>query len=156
MKRIMITGFALLAALPGYAQSASAMNTAKQQTEEVTAVHNGLFKALQDKSETAIRQGLQETFTFISANGDLQEKEAFITGFAMNPVIQLPLLETSEEKIHIIGGTAVMTSVVHINIIRDIDKDKTPVDLWERFTETYIREEGRWRLLAMQATYMKR
>lgn len=150
MKRIMIAGIALLTALPGIAQSQNPMNT-----QEITNTHNTLFKALQDKNETALRQGLMGSFSFISANGDLQEKETFITAFAMNPVVQLPLLVTSEEKARIVGETAVMTSVVHINIVRDSSKDTTPVDLWERFTETYVRENGHWKLLAMQATYMK-
>ncbi|SFD15794.1 protein of unknown function [Chitinophaga sp. CF118] len=159
MKQMLIVGSLLLANTIIYAQSSNEiMETAKtmnQNQEKILTLHKSFYDALTLRTEKIIREGLREEFVFTSANGDILDKEKFIKGFAMNPSIKIPLLNTSNQKIVVIENTAILTGIMHINIIRDITNDNTVRDLWERITETYIRQGDQWKLLALQATYMQ-
>ncbi len=149
MKKIMWMALALSAVTTPAQVNQTAM---EQQT--VLNLHTGLYKTLVNKDEPQLRNCLAEAFVFTSANADVQYKEAFIKDFAMNPQIKLPLMSTSDQKITVVNNTAVLTALIHINIIRNIQKDNTAIELWERLTETYIKQEGQWRLLALHATYV--
>lgn len=124
--------------------------------QEIIALQKHIYKALQDKDEKLLQQTLHPDFTFISANGDLQNKTAFIRDFAMNPAVKIPLLDISDATVVNIKPTAVLTAVMHIHIILDANKGNTLRDLWERFTATYIQEKGEWQLLALHATYIRK
>lgn len=125
----------------------------EMNTTPVLQLHKELLAAIAAKNEPFLREHIRQEFLFTSANGDLLNKEAFVKGFAMNPALKLPLFEPSEQQVIIVNEVAVVTAIVHINIIRG---NNAPEDLWERITETYIQDKGQWKLLASQATFIKR
>ena len=113
-----------------------------------------IFDAIANRNETPVRNNLQETFVFTTANADVLQKEAFVKGFVMNPALKLPVFVSTGEQVLIVEHVAIVTAVAHINIIR---ANETVVrDLWERITGTYIKQGNDWKLLALQATYMQK
>lgn len=153
IKKIAITSVILLVAVLIYAQTKNRAMISDQEKEQVLQIHKKIFNAIAEKTETVMRENMQNDFLFTSANADVQDKETFIKGFAMNPAIKLPLFVSSNENVIVKDNTAILTAIVHINII----KGNEPVrDVWERITGTYIKQENDWKLLAMQATYMQK
>ncbi|SIN75812.1 protein of unknown function [Chitinophaga niabensis] len=123
------------------------------KTTPVLQLHKELLAAIAAKNEPFLREHIRQEFLFTSANADVLNKEAFVKGFAMNPALKLPLFEPSGQQVIMVNETAIVTAVVHINIIRG---NNAPEELWERITETYIQDKGQWKLLASQATFIRR
>ena len=156
MKKILLTALLLYATVYSHGQSAIETVKAKQKMDQVLEVHKALYKALPEKAEALLETILRPEFVFTSANGDLQGRAVFLRSFALNPAVKLPLLVTSEQKVIIVGNTAVLTGLLHIKIIRDVNKDNVERELWERITETYVKQGQQWKLLSLQATYTKK
>ncbi|MET3877736.1 DUF4440 domain-containing protein [Chitinophaga sp. OAE865] len=147
MKRI--TGaIALLAAMmTTYGQS----KHQHMQTQQILDVNRQLFKGTAEKTEALIRENIADGFLFTTANADVLDKEGYIKGFALHPSIKISLMSTSDERVTISGSTAILTAIAHIRIAKN---DEAPRDLLERITGTYILAGGRWKMLALQATYV--
>jgi len=132
MKQLLLTVNLLLMTAITYAQSA--------EKEQVLNINRQLFKGTSEKIESLIRENMEDAFLFTTANADVMDKETYISGFALHPAISIPLLNTSEENVIIVGNTAILTALAHINISRN---NAAPNDLWERITGTYIMQDGR-------------
>jgi hypothetical protein len=150
--KIVLTGSILLTGICMYAQNKKATMNVEKEKELVLVVHKQIFEAIANKKEAPVRNNLLDAFVFTTANADVQQKDAFIKDFVMNPAIKLPVFVSTEEQVLIVEHVAIVTAVVHINIIR---ANETVVrDLWERITGTYIKQGNEWKLLALQATYI--
>ncbi|MDQ3132345.1 MAG: nuclear transport factor 2 family protein, partial [Acidobacteriota bacterium] len=57
--------------------------------------------------------------------------------------------ELSEMDIRIEGGTAIVTGV---NRLKGRDEKNQPLDIRVRFTDTFVKRDGRWQIWATQAT----
>jgi hypothetical protein len=154
IQKIVLTGAILLTGICMYAQNKNVTMNTEKEKEQVLVVHKQIFEAIANKKEAPVRTHLQEAFVFTTANADVQQKDAFINGFVMNPAIKLPVFVSTDEQVLILDNIAIITAVVHINIIR---ANETVVrDLWERITGTYVKQGNEWTLLALQATYMQK
>ncbi len=123
--------------------------------QQLLTIHQALYKALPERAEPIIQETLHPEFVFSSANGDIQAKGSFIKDFVMNASIKIQSLATSQQKLVIIDNTAILTCLMHIQIIRDVTKDNTVLELWERVTETYVQQGTTWKIVALHATYTK-
>ena len=137
---------ALLLAATIHAQNKTGM-------EQVLNNHKKIYKAISGKNANDLQLMLSHGFVFTSALAEVWNKEKFVNGFALNPAIQLPLFETTEQNITIIDNTAILTALAHINIKRN---DQPVQELWERVTETYVKQQGKWTLVALQATFVQK
>lgn len=126
--------------------------TTMQQT--IIQIHRTIVKAVKDKNGTPLQESLRNDFVFTSATAELWDKDTFIKGFALNPSLQFPEFAPQDQKVIIYDNTAVLTALVHIKIVRGAAA--TPDELWERITETYVKQEGVWKLLALHATFLPR
>lgn len=125
---------------------------AMQQT--IIQLHNTIMKAVKDKNGAPLHESLKSDFIFTSATADLWNKDKFINGFALNPSLQFPEFAPQDQQVIINDNTAVLTALVHIKIVRGAAA--APDELWERTTETYVKQQGVWKLLALQATFLPR
>ena len=57
--------------------------------------------------------------------------------------------ELSEMDVRIEGGTAIVTG---INRLKGRDEKNQPFDIRVRFTDTFVKRDGRWQIWATQAT----
>lgn len=125
----------------------------EMKTTTVLQLHKDLLAAIKNKNEAFLREHIRQEFVFTYANADVLNKEAFVKGFAMNPALKFPLFEPSDQQVIKVNDVVIVTAVVHINIVRG----NNPLEeLWERITETYVQDNGKWQLLASQATFIKR
>ena len=150
MKKTIIAVAILLATVFVHAQTNQNMQPEKDQ---LLQIHKKIYAAIACKKGPDLQEMLKPEFIFTSANADVWNKEKFLNGFAMHPAVALPLFVTSEENIIIIDNTAILTALAHINIKRG---DQPVQELWERVTETYIKQLGQWKLLAIQATFVQK
>lgn len=125
---------------------------AMQQT--IIQLHHTIMKAVKDKNGAPLHESLKSDFIFTSATAELWNKDKFINGFALNPSLQFPEFAPQDQQVIINDNTAVLTALVHIKIVRGAAA--APDELWERTTETYVKQQGVWKLLALQATFLPR
>ncbi|WP_343746227.1 nuclear transport factor 2 family protein [Chitinophaga sp.] len=123
--------------------------TAMQQT--IIQLHRTIMKAVKDKDGAPLHESLKNDFIFTSATAELWDRDKFINGFALNPSLQFPEFAPQGQQVIINDNTAVLTALVHIKIVRGA---AAPQELWERTTETYVRQQGVWKLLALHATFL--
>ncbi|MBO9729621.1 MAG: nuclear transport factor 2 family protein [Chitinophaga sp.] len=126
--------------------------TTMQQT--IIQLHRNIMKAVKDKNGAPLQESLKSDFIFTSATADLWNKDKFINGFALNPSLQFPEFAPQDQQVIMNDHAAVLTALVHIKIVRGAGA--APEELWERTTETYVKEQGGWKLLALHATFLPR
>lgn len=126
--------------------------TTMQQT--IIQLHRTIMEAVKNKNGAPLHESLKSDFIFTSATAELWNKDKFINGFALNPSLQFPEFAPQDQQVIINDNTAVLTALVHIKIARSAAVP--PDELWERTTETYVKEQGVWKLLALQATFLPR
>ncbi|NML22544.1 nuclear transport factor 2 family protein [Pseudoflavitalea sp. G-6-1-2] len=126
--------------------------TTMQQT--IIQLHRSIMKAVKDKNGAPLSESLKSNFIFTSATAELWNKDKFINGFALNPALQFPEFAPQDQQVIIDENTAILTALVHIKIVRGAGA--APEELWERTTETYVRQQGEWKLLALHATFLPR
>jgi hypothetical protein len=137
----------LLASLIIHAQNKEHMS------QEVLTGHKRIYQAVAGKNEKDLQLMLSHEFVFTSALAELWDKEKFIKGFAMHPSISFEVFETSGEDIKIIDNTAILTALAHIKIKKG---DQPVQELWERVTETYVKQQEIWSVVAIHATFVKK
>lgn len=141
-------------ATAGSVQAQSTKKNVMPTKEKILQLQQQLLEAISQKKAAVLEEYIRPEFIFTAATGEAWERNKFINGFSLNPAIQLPLLTASRQQVLIVEKTAVVTSLYQIHIIRG--ENKPQEELWELTTETWVQEGGKWRLLAMQATYEKR
>ena len=151
-KAIQATALSLLFFFQSQLQAQIEKTTTMQQT--VIQLHRTIMKAVKDKNGILLYESLKSDFIFTSATAELWSKDKFITGFALNPSFQFPEFAPQDQQVIINDNTAVLTALVHIKIVRSAGA--APEELWERTTETYVKQQGVWKLLALQATFLPR
>jgi hypothetical protein len=151
-KTIRATVLSLLFFSQSQLQAQTEKTTTMQQT--VIQLHRNIMKAVKDKNGAPLHESLKNDFIFTSATADLWSKDKFINGFALNPAIRFTEFEPQDQQVIISESTAILTALVHIKMVRSAGA--TPEELWERTTETYVQQQGTWKLLALQATFLPR
>src|SRR4051812_9619248 len=110
-RKIVLTGVLLLTGIFIYAQNKEVTMKTEKEKEQVLTIHKQTFDAIANKAEALVRNKLQEAFVFTSANADVQQKDAFIKDFVMNPAIKLPLLVSADEQVFVVDNVAIVTAV---------------------------------------------
>jgi hypothetical protein len=151
-KVILVTVLSLLLSSQSQLQAQIKTTTAMQQT--VIQLHSIIMKAIKDKNGMPLHESLKNNFIFTSATAELWSKDKFINGFALNLSLQFSEFAPQDQQVIIDDNTAVLTALVHIKIVRSVGA--APEELWERTTETYVKQQGAWKLLALQATFLPR
>ena len=120
--------------------------TALQQAEEqiVLAVEDEYVAAEVTRNEALLRQLIDDRFVLNSSNGTVTGKEEFVQHILKMTMVSQKVRERSvlvEGDVAIIFGTADLRFAV---------PDKEDVMRSLRYTSTYVKRQGRWRMLALQ------
>ncbi len=115
-------------------------------SQQLVNLQRGLAKATREKNDAPLKEGLHPAFVFTTAQAKVLTKEEYLKGFALNPAIKLEQFNSGEEKVTIIGNTAIVTALFHIKF------EQQPNELLERTTATYIKSGEQWQMVALQAT----
>ena len=120
--------------------------TASQQTEEqsVLAAEDEYVAAEVTRNEAVLRQLIDDRFAFNSSKGTITGKEEFVQNILKMAMVGQKIRERSvlvEGDVAIIFGTAEL---------RFADPGKEDAIQSLRYTSTYVKRQGRWRMLALQ------
>ena len=105
------------------------------------------FNAMVKGDVAALERLLALELTFIHGNARLEDKHAFLYGIKSGRTKYLGVIPT-ERQVHVMGNTAVVTGVAGIHVI-DRGQD---LDVTVRYTSVHILRDGRWQMMAGQAT----
>ncbi len=116
------------------------------------------LKALEEKWDTANLKGdtatlsaiFVDTFISTSSEGKVRTK-AEILAQLKSGEIKYETSKVDDMKVFVYGDTAVVNGRWKAKFV---EKGK-PVDTTERFTDTYIRQNGQWRCVASQGSTIK-
>jgi ketosteroid isomerase-like protein len=119
---------------------------APQQSEEhrVLAAEDAYVAAEVARDEAALRRLVDDRFAFNSSKGTLTGKEEFIQSILKLAMVGQTIRERSvlvEGDVALVFGTAELRFAAP-------GKEETVQNL--RYTSTYVKRQGQWRMLALQ------
>jgi hypothetical protein len=117
-----------------------------RQTEEqrVLAAEDEYIAAEVTRDEATLRRLVDDRFAFNSSKGTITGKEEFVQSVLKLAMVGQKIRERSvliEGDIALIFGTAELR-------FADLGKEESVQDL--RYTSTYVKRHGQWRMLALQ------
>jgi len=117
-----------------------------QQTEEqrVLAAEDEYIAAEVTRDEATLRRLVDDRFAFNSSRGTITGKEDFVQSVLKMAMVGQTIRERSvliEGDIALVFGTAELR-------FADPGKEASVQDL--RYTSTYVKRQGQWRMLALQ------
>lgn len=87
-----------------------------------------------------------------SRTGLVQSKSEVIASLKTDRSV-LDSLELSDLNVRIEGNTAIVTGVNHV---KGRDDKGQAIDRWTRFTDVFVKRDGRWQILATQGTAVQK
>ena len=121
-----------------------------QESDEASAVlqtERDLANSYQKGDADAIAQGVMEDYTLTNSIGKVTTRADDIAEATKNDP-KYEIFENSDMKVRVHGNAAVVTGKTHT---KGISAGK-PFDSQFQFTDTFIKDGGRWRLLASHAS----
>ncbi|MDN5285749.1 MAG: hypothetical protein JWR38_2023 [Mucilaginibacter sp.] len=123
------------------------MENDEQLIAAVIDLQKIFLKAAMDKNSSFMTDNLHTEFIFTSPRAVILNKEGFTNDFVLNPNIKFEIFELTDEKAIIIDNTAIVYGLVQA-------KPVGQADLWERVTFALIKEDDKWLILTMNATFI--
>jgi ketosteroid isomerase-like protein len=138
----------------GYARSAvmlcvlaiAAIPTAAQQESDAAtlrALELKLAEAYKERHIDLLASMLAEDFVITFEDGSVYSKTGYIS-YSATPSIRLDVAETSDVKVRMHGNTAILTGAYHE---RGTSNGK-PYEYHDRFTDVWLKTDGKWQLIA--------
>jgi ketosteroid isomerase-like protein len=106
--------------------------------------------AIVKKDRKAIADNMSETFFMIGSSGETENKAQFVADLT-SPDITIEPYTVDEFKIRIYGNTALINGATNMH---GVEGGKPFVTRY-RFTDTYVKEDGVWRIVNVQTTRIK-
>ena len=133
--------------------TAGCASTASRSTERLTAesevrvAESQRFEAMLKQDAPALDALLDADLTYVHTGGDLQTKAQFVELIRSKKLIY-ESIAPSEVRVRVHDGLALATGRSQMRV-----RNATGVSSFGiRFTEVYVRREGRWLLTAWEAT----
>lgn len=142
----MIIRMLLAAAVATTAGTAPARDTA-QDEREILRVEATLCRAFENGDADALRRHLDESFTLIDSKGTVTDFRQNVAEVARrDPVYEV--FRNHDQKIRLYGDAAIVTGITSIK-----GRSGTTAFAGEfRFTDTWVRVDGGWKLAASHAS----
>jgi len=113
---------------------------------EVRAAEQQRFDAMVKRDVAALDTLLDEDLSFANADGGMLSKEDLIEAIRSKRLV-FESIEPSDVHVRVYGSSAIATGLSQMRL-----RSATGVSSFRiRFTETYVRDGGRWVLAAWQA-----
>ena len=140
-RRLMIGGLLLLAAVSAHAQSQS--QSQSRVVEEIKKVDRERIQAQVNADSVALDRIYADDFVGIGPSGTLRTKKDVLSDFASGS-LRFQSITTDDVLIRVYGNAAVETG---LSTMKGQDAGKV-VPEENRFTRVWIKQGGRWRLVA--------
>jgi ketosteroid isomerase-like protein len=135
--RLLLTTLFFLVIVSGYAQGVE---------ETIRQLERQRFDAQVRRDLPALRQLLADDLLYTHSNGKVDTRLSFLAAIESGASSYKDVV-VEEEIIKVTGPTAVVSGVVRLQSIRD----GTWIPLHLRYTDVYVRQKGRWRMVAWQS-----
>lgn len=137
--------FGLVAVLSVWAQKPSAEIEA-----ELIKIQNDWATARVKRDVPFLEKLYAKEFNIIAIDGNLVTREADIANFASGD-LKPEIVRAEEMKVSVYGDTAIVTGIEYVKgTYKNI-----PGEFTLRFTNVYIRREGRWQMVRHQSTEIR-
>jgi hypothetical protein len=114
---------------------------------EVRTAERQRFEAMMKQDVAALDTLLDEDLTYVHTDGEMQSKSEFIDLIRSRRLVY-ESIAPSEMHVRVYEGVAIVTGLSQMRV-----RSATGASSFQiRFTEAYVRREGRWLLTAWQAT----
>jgi ketosteroid isomerase-like protein len=152
MKVILFVALLAIAATSSLAQGQIKNNQAPpggNAEQELREMLRKWDEAYSGRNTEALASILADDFLFTNAIGIVINKGQYLMGNIKAPDITLAIIIDSEDvKVRVYGDTAVMTS---LGAQRGHPLNRDPAVRY-RYTDVWVKQQGRWRAVASQAT----
>ena len=114
--------------------------------DDVPRVERELALCYQNSDAACIEQGVMEDYTLTNSKGKITTRADNLEE-ARKHDPKYEIFENHDMKVRVYGGAAVVTGITHAKGI----SGGQLFDAEFRFTDTFVKDHGRWRLWAGQA-----
>ena len=131
--------------------NALAESSSHESTEEIRALETARNEAIVRGDAATLERMTSDDYTFITLRGELRTKAEIVKGFSTG-AFKYGSREISDLNIRVYGSAAVVTgrsSQKGTENGKDYSGDY-------RFTRVYVKQNGRWLTVALQATLVER
>ena len=115
--------------------------------QEVIQVENRRFQAMMDADTDALESILADELTYTHTTAALDTKESFIRRLASG-TCNYESVAPSNMQVRSYGDIAVVTGHADVEVSNSGNRNSFSV----RFTDVLVRRDGRWQVVAWQAT----
>jgi hypothetical protein len=115
--------------------------------KEVLQADRARFEAMVKADTGALEKLLAPEVTIIHSNARIDDKQAFIYEIKSGGTAYQKIIPT-ERKAHVLGMVAIVTGVA---ALRGMERGQN-LDITVRYTGVHAKRDGRWQLVAWQAT----
>ena len=138
--------------------NSSNSNTTSEIFERPEDISKGLLQmedawneAYVKRDEAWFQQNLADDYTEIGDSGKtINDKAGAIAAMKADKSTEI-VAELSDTKVRVEGNAAIVTGVNHVRLK---DENGRPQDYKHRYTDTYIKRDGRWLIWANESTRM--
>lgn len=119
-----------------------------QQTEqEIRRQEARRFEAIVRGDVAALEQILSDDLTYTHATGVFETKAEFI-GKMKSGQLKYEAFAPEDIRVRVYGTTGVVTGLARVKV----QVKGEPLSFQLRFTDVYVKKDGRWQMVAWQAT----
>lgn len=136
--RFAIIYLLLFAAMPAFSQS-------KQQVE-IETLERQRFEAMTTKNIDFLKNVLADDLTYTHSNGLVEDKATHLENIRTGK-LQYRSIQPEEMKLRMHRRSAIGTGIVNVTGVLN----EKEFSLRLRYTDIYIKEKGKWRLVAWQS-----
>ncbi len=133
--------------------SASVQTTEKEANrmesktqEEIRQLEGRRLRAMMDADTAALDRILGDDLTYTHSNGAVDTKASFLAALKSGKLKYESV--TTDGQVRVQGDTAVVTGRGAMKV-RAGDRE---LDMAVRFTDVYVKRDGRWQMIAWQST----
>lgn len=124
---------------------------AKSIEQELTELDHAMQKAVVDRDPVAFGSFLADDYVLVVSSSQMYGKSEVVADIT-NPDTRFSLNESSNLQIRVHKETAMVIADLHQVFVRE----GKPFDYWVRFTDTWVRKNGKWLCWSGHATLLKK
>jgi len=119
--------------------------------DQLTSLDRAMQKAVVDRDPVAFGSFLTDDYVLVVSSSKMYGKSEVVADIT-NPDTLFSKNESSNLHIRVHKDTAMVIADLHQVFVRG----GKPFDYWVRFTDTWIRQNGKWLCLSGHATLLKK
>ena len=117
--------------------------------QQILQLEQQRMRAMMDADAETLNRVLADDLTYIHTNAALDSKESFI-GALSSGALNYESIASTDAQVRVYGDTAVVTGNGDVRVTSNGRRNRFSI----RYTDVYAQRDGRWQMVAWQATRM--